>query len=149
MEWVFGIVVIWLIATAISGAKKGSKDTTADKVARERAALRRMGERSESRASGRAEPSKRKGKSSGRTRSAPPWESIDTARVAFKYEDANGDKTAREVDVHQLSGDRFHGFCHHARGVRTFRIDRVVGPIVDRDTGEEQDPEVWMALAES
>jgi len=46
MEWVFGIVVIWLIATAISGAKKGSKDTTADKVARERAALRRMGERS-------------------------------------------------------------------------------------------------------
>jgi hypothetical protein len=45
--------------------------------------------------------------------------------------------------------DRFHGFCHHARGVRTFRIDRVVGPIVDRDTGEEQDPEVWMALAES
>ncbi len=64
-------------------------------------------------------------------------------RYAFSYSDAEGRVTRRKVDVHQIWEDSgatyFKGFCHHAEDMRTFRLDRVFGEVIDLDTGEVVD----------
>lgn len=76
------------------------------------------------------------------------WESVGPALVQFDYRNANGEETTRQVEVKQVRWDKFRGFCHHARAVRTFRIDRIQGDVVDLETGEVLDPEAWFEALE-
>lgn len=64
-------------------------------------------------------------------------------RIEFSYVDADGEKTQRTVTVHSVTRVYFKGECHTRREERTFRLDRVVGDLVDCDTGEVLSPKEW------
>lgn len=56
--------------------------------------------------------------------------------VSFLYPGKNGTET-REVAVKkQLDGEYINGFCETAIDFRTFKIDRIIGDIVNLETGE-------------
>ncbi len=56
--------------------------------------------------------------------------------VAFTYEDSAGDVTFRTVTVHSVTATYLKGECHDRQAERTFKIDRIIGDVVDLDTGE-------------
>lgn len=64
-------------------------------------------------------------------------------QVEFSYVDADGVKTQRTVTVHSVTRVYFKGECHTRREERTFRLDRIVGDLVDCDTGEILSPKEW------
>lgn len=70
----------------------------------------------------------------------PPTRAIRTGwklgTIEFSYEDANGEITQRTVTVHSVDSTYIKGECHSRRAERTFRIDRVLGDVVDVETGE-------------
>lgn len=70
-------------------------------------------------------------------------------KVAFNYVNAEGVSRFREVDVESFDGQYVEGYCHSARKFRTFRLDRIDGDIIVRDTGESMDPYEWAAVLES
>lgn len=69
--------------------------------------------------------------------------------VAYNYVNAEGVNQFREVDVKNFDGQYIEGYCHSARKFRTFRIDRVEGGIIVRDTGESMDPYEWVPEIEA
>ena len=71
------------------------------------------------------------------------WE---LCRVAFDYEDSNGDWSTRQVTVHSVTSSYIKGECHDRRAERTFRLDRVQGDITDLDTGEILSSDVWAKI---
>lgn len=60
--------------------------------------------------------------------------------IAFDYEDAQGNKTSRQVKnpvrFTYAQNDYINGFCLTRQAARTFRIDRIRGDIADAETGE-------------
>jgi predicted DNA-binding transcriptional regulator YafY len=56
--------------------------------------------------------------------------------VTFTYEDAAGDVTCRTVTVHSATATHLKGECQDRQAERTFRIDRIIGDVVDVETGE-------------
>lgn len=68
------------------------------------------------------------------------WE---LCRVAFDYEDSNGDWSTRQVTVHSVTSTYIKGECHDRQAERTFRLDRVQGDITDLDTGEILGARAW------
>lgn len=56
--------------------------------------------------------------------------------VAFTYEDSAGDVTFRTVTVHSVTATYLKGECHDRQAERTFKIERIIGDVVDLDTGE-------------
>lgn len=64
-------------------------------------------------------------------------------RIAFDYQDADGERTARQVTVHSVTKTYLKGECHLRRAERTFRLDRVRGDITDMDTGEILPVKKW------
>lgn len=61
----------------------------------------------------------------------------DYRYVSFLYEDAEGNITKRDVDVRSFDGEYLIAFCHLRRGLRTFRVDRILNDeIIIRNTGE-------------
>ncbi|PKG93630.1 hypothetical protein CXF92_12685 [Pseudomonas sp. Choline-3u-10] len=56
--------------------------------------------------------------------------------MAFTYEDSAGDITCRTVTVHSATASHLKGECHDRNAERTFRIDRIVGDVVDIESGE-------------
>lgn len=60
--------------------------------------------------------------------------------VQFTYEDAKGDITVRTVTVHSVNGNILKGECHDRCAERTFRLDRIIGDVVDTGTGEVLKP---------
>lgn len=60
--------------------------------------------------------------------------------VAFNYVNADGVSRFREVDVKSFDGQYIEGYCHSAR---KFRLDRIEGGMILRDTGESIDPFEW------
>lgn len=64
-------------------------------------------------------------------------------QIEFSYVDADGKKTQRTVTVHSVTRAYFKGECHTRREERTFRLDRVVGDLVDCATGEILSPKEW------
>ncbi|EEZ5826537.1 WYL domain-containing protein [Escherichia coli] len=56
--------------------------------------------------------------------------------IAFSYIDSKGDFTHREVDVSSIDNEYLQGYCHLAKEYRTFRLDRIQGDVICRDTGE-------------
>ncbi|WP_455915555.1 WYL domain-containing protein [Pantoea agglomerans] len=69
--------------------------------------------------------------------------------VAFTYVNSQGVSRFREVDVKSFDGQYVEGYCHSARKFRTFRLDRIEGDIIVRETGESMDPYEWAAVLES
>ncbi len=72
---------------------------------------------------------------------------IDDGRVdvvRFDYEDRDGIPSTRTVGVTGLDDRYFEGWCHTAKAIRTFRLDRVEGEMVSNRTGEIFiDSEAW------
>ncbi|UGV31544.1 hypothetical protein LO767_03285 [Halopseudomonas aestusnigri] len=64
-------------------------------------------------------------------------------RIAFEYEDADGNWTDRQVTVHSVTGAHIKGECHQRRAERTFRLDRILSDITDLDTGEVLSVKKW------
>ncbi|MGS0943736.1 WYL domain-containing protein (plasmid) [Pseudomonas luteola] len=56
--------------------------------------------------------------------------------VEFTYEDSKGAITSRKVTVHSVTHTYLKGKCHARKAERTFRLDRIIGDIVDLETGE-------------
>ncbi|MBH3356075.1 hypothetical protein I5Q19_20130 [Pseudomonas stutzeri] len=56
--------------------------------------------------------------------------------VAFIYEDADGDITHRTVTIHSVDSTYLKGECHDRVAERTFRLDRIIGDVVNLETGE-------------
>lgn len=56
--------------------------------------------------------------------------------VTFTYEDAAGEVTCRTVTVHSATATHLKGECHDRQAERTFRIDRIIGDVVDVESGE-------------
>jgi hypothetical protein len=62
--------------------------------------------------------------------------------VKFTYRDRNGDKTLRVVEVSDVYADSaagpvyFDGYCRTRKAMRTFRVDRVIGNVVDVNSGD-------------
>lgn len=60
----------------------------------------------------------------------------------FSYKDNQGNVSRRLVDVYRIHYSKrdntgfFTGYCHDQKMERTFRMDRVFGDVIDRDTGE-------------
>lgn len=69
--------------------------------------------------------------------------SKDFNNVAFTYINAEGESRFREVDVKSFDGQYVEGYCHTARKFRTFRLDRIEGDIIVRNTGESKEPYEW------
>ncbi|MNJ44627.1 hypothetical protein D3C77_396830 [compost metagenome] len=64
-------------------------------------------------------------------------------QVEFSYEDTKGEITYRTVTVHSISKTYLKGECHGRQAERTFRIDRIIGDLVDCETGEIMSPKQW------
>ena len=56
--------------------------------------------------------------------------------MAFIYEDADGEITHRTVTIHSVDSTYLKGECHDRVAERTFRLDRIVGDVVNLETGE-------------
>lgn len=56
--------------------------------------------------------------------------------VEFTYKDAEGDITSRRVTVHAITSTYLKGHCHERGAERTFRLDRIIGSVVNVQTGE-------------
>lgn len=65
------------------------------------------------------------------------FEELDSKQeVTFRYPGSNG-VSEREVLVYkQLDGEYINGYCSSSGGFRTFKIERMIGDIVDTTTGE-------------
>lgn len=61
-------------------------------------------------------------------------------RVTFMYMDSKGDITTRDVNavrVDHKNGETYLvGYCMTRRATRTFRADRIIGEVIDMETGE-------------
>lgn len=81
---------------------------------------------------------------------AEPTRAIRTGwrlcEVDFLYEDAKGDTSFRSVTVHWVGDSNFKGECHARQAERTFRLDRIIGDLTDRETGEILSPKKWARL---
>lgn len=64
------------------------------------------------------------------------------ACISFQYCDVNGLETRRTVDIYRLykrdDAEVYYidGYCHTRGAERTFRLDRIMSDIIDRQTGE-------------
>lgn len=70
-------------------------------------------------------------------------------KVAFSYVNSKGENSFRDVDVKSFDGEYLEGYCHLSRKFKTFRLDRVEGEIIIRDTGEAIDTIEWAAQMEA
>lgn len=61
----------------------------------------------------------------------------------FDYIDAEGNFSHRIVDANAVEEERFSGYCHEARAIRTFRYENVMSDLVNVETGEVMDAELW------
>lgn len=69
------------------------------------------------------------------------------ADIEFDYRDARGNDSHRHVAVEAIDKEYLQGYCHKARGTRTFAIGRVRGKVLDRESGELFSPKAWAAEA--
>ncbi|WP_312571392.1 WYL domain-containing protein [Stutzerimonas balearica] len=56
--------------------------------------------------------------------------------MEFTYRDSAGDVTSRTVTLHSVTATHLKGECHDRGAERTFRVDRIIGDVVDLETGE-------------
>lgn len=65
--------------------------------------------------------------------------------VAFSYVNSKGESSFRDVDVKKFDGQYVEGYCHLSRKYKTFRLDRIEGDIIFRETGEALNVNDWSA----
>ncbi|WP_313056197.1 WYL domain-containing protein [Stutzerimonas nitrititolerans] len=108
---------------------EGSKPTLLDRTQRKRLGL----EPAKSQPS--AEPTRRTAdNTSVPSRAMRNGWSLGT--VSFTYEDSSGDVTCRTVTIHSVTATHLKGECHDRQAERTFRVDRIIGDVVDLESGE-------------
>ncbi len=57
--------------------------------------------------------------------------------IHFLYKKASGEATKRTVSVFEhKAGDYIKGRCHDRNATRTFKLERILGDVIDTDTGE-------------
>lgn len=56
--------------------------------------------------------------------------------VSFRYIDANGNRSDRRVTAMWFEESKVDAFCHLRGAERSFRYDRIVGDVLDIETGE-------------
>lgn len=66
------------------------------------------------------------------------------ADIQFTYQSAKGEITTRTVTVHSVSATHIKGECHDKHAERTFRVDCVIGDVLDLDTGELLAAKKWV-----
>jgi hypothetical protein len=64
-------------------------------------------------------------------------------KVSFRYRDADGNITKRSVTAIRFGQDTFDAHCHLRDDQRTFRYERIIGDVVDLETGELIPAESW------
>lgn len=64
--------------------------------------------------------------------------------VEFNYSDVDGVVSKRRVTVHSASKSHIKGECHERRAERTFRPDRIIGDVVNYETGEILSAKQWV-----
>lgn len=67
-------------------------------------------------------------------------------KIEFTYQDTEGNVTRRTVTVHSVTHSHIKGECHARRAERTFRIDRIIGDVIDCNTGEILPPQQWKKI---
>lgn len=85
-----------------------------------------------------AEPVKKSGRPTRAIRNG--W---SIGEVEFAYEDGEGEVTYRHVTVHSVTATYLKGECHEKQAERTFRMDRILGDVTDRETGEILSPKAY------
>lgn len=68
--------------------------------------------------------------------------------IAFSYVNSKGESSFRDVDVKSFDGEYVEGYCHLSRKFKTFRLDRIDGDIIIRETGESIEPYEWATYME-
>lgn len=63
--------------------------------------------------------------------------------IEFTYQDTEGNVSRRTVTVHSVTRSHIKGECHVRRAERTFRIERIIGDVIDCNTGEILPPRQW------
>lgn len=66
--------------------------------------------------------------------------------IAFDYKDSKGENSYREVDVKYFDGEYIKAYCHSAKAMRTFRVDRIRNDLIIRSSGEIVSIEKWIVL---
>lgn len=61
---------------------------------------------------------------------------VNLNEIAFEYEDSVGKQSYRTVDVKKCDLIYITGYCHTAKALRTFRVDRVIDGVIILETGE-------------
>jgi len=94
-------------------------------------------------------PSKKSEPSKYRSVNHAKGKDAEIKNVAFSYVNSKGESSFRDVDVKSFDGEYLEGYCHLSRKFKTFRLDRVEGEIIIRDTGEAIDTIEWAAQMEA
>lgn len=66
--------------------------------------------------------------------------------VSFRYIDANGGATDRRISAIWFGQYKVDAYCHHRMAERSFRYDRIVGDVLDVETGELLSVDQWKAI---
>ncbi|MBQ4781272.1 WYL domain-containing protein [Pectobacterium carotovorum] len=61
---------------------------------------------------------------------------VNLKEIAFEYEDSVGKQSYRTIDVKECDLIYITGYCHTAKALRTFRVDRIIDGVIIRETGE-------------
>lgn len=72
----------------------------------------------------------------------------ELSKIAFSYENSKGERSFRDVDVKSFDGQYIEGYCHLSRKFKTFRLDRIEGDVIIRETGESLDAYEWASYVE-
>lgn len=94
-------------------------------------------------------PSKKNEQSKYRSVNHAKGKDAEIKNVAFSYVNSKGESSFRDVDVKSFDGDYVEGYCHLSRKFKTFRLDRIEGDIIIRETGEAIEPYEWAGVMEA
>ncbi|WP_211049192.1 WYL domain-containing protein [Pantoea sp. Acro-807] len=94
-------------------------------------------------------PSNRKESSNYRSVNHAKDKDAEIKNIAFSYVNSKGESSFRDVDVKSFDGEYVEGYCHLSRKFKTFRLDRIEGDIIIRDTGEAIEPYEWAEVMEA
>ena len=64
-------------------------------------------------------------------------------QISFYYQNGSGESLLRDVDVKKFDGQYVEGYCHLSHAVTTFRLDRIEGDVVLRNSGWMMDASDW------
>ncbi|WP_162139855.1 hypothetical protein [Limisalsivibrio acetivorans] len=66
--------------------------------------------------------------------------------IHFKYRSNHGEITERDVYVYRTDFYYINTFCELRNDMRTFKINSIIGEIIDLNTGEVFEPTEWIQM---